>query len=149
MGNVIKKERRHGVTLSLDRETDNRLRSYAKKRHTTISQAVTDWLWEMETPMFRDRVVVYHEYNDANSYLSQVMRVFASPAEARAFLRKRVKQVLGKSLAELRRVANPEIDVVEEDRVYFDTMEGTWFFFVEPFHISSTAAEAEIGVDEI
>lgn len=31
--------------LSLDAETKARLERFAEERHTTVSQAVTDWIW--------------------------------------------------------------------------------------------------------
>lgn len=32
--------------LSLDEETCKRLEQYAKEHHTSVSQAVTDWIWK-------------------------------------------------------------------------------------------------------
>lgn len=31
--------------LSIDNETKERLEKYALEKHTTVSQAVTDWIW--------------------------------------------------------------------------------------------------------
>ena len=33
------------VNLSLDESTAERLKTYAYEHHTTVSQAVTDWIW--------------------------------------------------------------------------------------------------------
>lgn len=33
------------MTLSFSAETKSRLRTYAEQRHTTVSQAITDWIW--------------------------------------------------------------------------------------------------------
>ncbi len=33
------------MTLSFSAETKNRLRAYAEQNHTTVSQAITDWIW--------------------------------------------------------------------------------------------------------
>lgn len=33
------------MTLSFSEETKSRLRTYAEQRHTTVSQAITDWIW--------------------------------------------------------------------------------------------------------
>lgn len=33
------------VNLSLSRDTAERLRQYAWENHTSVSQAVTDWVW--------------------------------------------------------------------------------------------------------
>lgn len=37
-------------TLSIDAETDKRLRVYADIRHSTVSQMVTDWIWQIHLP---------------------------------------------------------------------------------------------------
>ena len=34
--------------LSLDADTCERLEKYAKENHTSVSQAVTDWIWKQE-----------------------------------------------------------------------------------------------------
>lgn len=33
------------MTLSFSTETKERLRTYAEQNHTTVSQAITDWIW--------------------------------------------------------------------------------------------------------
>lgn len=33
------------MTLSFSHETKARLKAYAEQRHTTVSQAITDWIW--------------------------------------------------------------------------------------------------------
>ena len=33
------------LNLSVDEETRDRLQQYAYDHHTTISQAITDWIW--------------------------------------------------------------------------------------------------------
>lgn len=33
------------MTLSFSAETKDRLRTYAEQNHTTVSQAITDWIW--------------------------------------------------------------------------------------------------------
>lgn len=33
------------MTLSFSAETKSRLRAYAEQKHTTVSQAITDWIW--------------------------------------------------------------------------------------------------------
>ena len=33
------------MTISLDPETNDRLRRYARQRHSTVSQIITDWIW--------------------------------------------------------------------------------------------------------
>ena len=33
------------VNLSVDESTAERLKQYAYEQHTTVSQAVTDWIW--------------------------------------------------------------------------------------------------------
>lgn len=40
------KNRTATLFLSLDPETKERLRAYADQNHTSISQAVTDWIWK-------------------------------------------------------------------------------------------------------
>ena len=37
-------------TLSIDAETDMRLRQHAEARHTTVSQLITDWIWQTPLP---------------------------------------------------------------------------------------------------
>lgn len=43
----MKKKKR---TLSIDADTDERLRKYADIRHSTVSQLVTDWIWQIQLP---------------------------------------------------------------------------------------------------
>ena len=40
------KNRTATLFLSLDPETKERLRAYADQNHTSISQAITDWIWK-------------------------------------------------------------------------------------------------------
>ena len=44
---MAKRERheRAPMTISLDPETNDRLRRYARQRHSTVSQIITDWIW--------------------------------------------------------------------------------------------------------
>ena len=44
---MAKRERheRAPMTISLDPETNERLRRYARQRHSTVSQIITDWVW--------------------------------------------------------------------------------------------------------
>ena len=44
---MAKRERhaRVPMTISLDPETNDRLRRYARQRHSTVSQIITDWIW--------------------------------------------------------------------------------------------------------
>ena len=37
--------RKSGMTLSFSTETKIRLRAYAEQNHTTVSQAITNWIW--------------------------------------------------------------------------------------------------------
>lgn len=37
--------KRAPMTVSMDRETSDRLRRYANQRHSTISQCIIDWIW--------------------------------------------------------------------------------------------------------
>lgn len=36
------------LTLSIDASTRDRLAQYAKDHHTSISQAITDWIWRQK-----------------------------------------------------------------------------------------------------
>lgn len=36
------------LNLSVDEETRDRLQQYAYDHHTTISQAITDWIWSQK-----------------------------------------------------------------------------------------------------
>lgn len=36
------------MTLSFSEETKSRLRAYAEQNHTTVSQAITDWIWSQD-----------------------------------------------------------------------------------------------------
>lgn len=33
------------MSLSFDQATKDRLRAYAEARHTSVTQAITDWIW--------------------------------------------------------------------------------------------------------
>ena len=33
------------MNMSFSVETKDRLKAYAEQRHTTVSQAITDWIW--------------------------------------------------------------------------------------------------------
>lgn len=33
------------VLLSLDEDTADRLRAYARQKHSNVSQIITDWIW--------------------------------------------------------------------------------------------------------
>lgn len=33
------------INISLDESTAERLKQYAFEKHTTVSQAITDWIW--------------------------------------------------------------------------------------------------------
>lgn len=35
-------------SLSVNPETVERLKQYAKERHTTVAQAITDWIWSQK-----------------------------------------------------------------------------------------------------
>ena len=39
---MITKER---INISVSRDTKERLQAYADEHHTTMSQAITDWIW--------------------------------------------------------------------------------------------------------
>ena len=47
---MAKRERHERVTttLSLDPETNRRLRAYVRQKHTTISGAITAWIWDQK-----------------------------------------------------------------------------------------------------
>ena len=47
---MAKRDRHERVTttLSLDPETNQRLRAYARQKHTTISGAITAWIWDQK-----------------------------------------------------------------------------------------------------
>ena len=36
------------VNISLSEDTANRLKNYALNNHTTVSQAITDWIWSVD-----------------------------------------------------------------------------------------------------
>ena len=36
------------VNISLSPETHQRLKDYASSKHTTVSQAITDWIWNLD-----------------------------------------------------------------------------------------------------
>lgn len=36
------------VNISIDENTHERLKQYAFEHHTTVSQAVTDWIWSQK-----------------------------------------------------------------------------------------------------
>lgn len=38
------------ITISVDDDTAQRLKQYAADYHTTVSQAVTDWIWTEYSP---------------------------------------------------------------------------------------------------
>ena len=38
-------KKRINISVSLD--TENRLKQYALEKHTTVSQAITDWIWSV------------------------------------------------------------------------------------------------------
>ena len=40
------KNRTATLVLSMEPETKERLRAYADQNHTSISQAITDWIWK-------------------------------------------------------------------------------------------------------
>lgn len=42
--------RRAPVTVSLDADTRRQLQLYAHHRHTSVSQAITDWVWSTAGP---------------------------------------------------------------------------------------------------
>lgn len=39
-------KKRINISVSLD--TEKRLKQYASENHTTVSQAITDWIWSMD-----------------------------------------------------------------------------------------------------
>lgn len=41
------------LNLTVAPDTKDRLRAYADERHTTVSQAITDWIWR--TPLDMER----------------------------------------------------------------------------------------------
>jgi hypothetical protein len=48
------KKKQFKVSLSLTPDTAERLKQYAADHHTTMTQAVTDWIWKQkvsESPM--------------------------------------------------------------------------------------------------
>lgn len=38
------------VSMTMDQETKARLLAFAEEKHTTMSQAITDWLWSIKLP---------------------------------------------------------------------------------------------------
>lgn len=42
------------MNLYFSIDTRARLRQYAENHHTTVSQAITDWIWEQEVVSFTD-----------------------------------------------------------------------------------------------
>ena len=36
------------VNISIDEATSERLKQYAADHHTTVSQAITDWIWSQK-----------------------------------------------------------------------------------------------------
>lgn len=38
--------RRRRLNISVSEDTYERLRQYADENHTTVSQAITDWIWQ-------------------------------------------------------------------------------------------------------
>lgn len=37
-----------GVSISLDKETKERLQQYAVQKHSSVSQVITDWIWSVK-----------------------------------------------------------------------------------------------------
>ena len=43
--NTNAREKKQTVNISLAADTRARLRTFAAENHTTVSQAITDWIW--------------------------------------------------------------------------------------------------------
>ncbi len=47
---MSKNPNRVSFHINADPETKERLQTYAREKHTTVSQAIIDWIWSIKLP---------------------------------------------------------------------------------------------------